>query len=325
MLDLPGSCRSSALADPGGYRCDRLVDVVEYLRQHLGLQRIDVLAHSAGTNLALLHAEPHPDRVRRLVLVGPGGAAVGVRATGEQRRAVADLRSSQPWFLHASRVLNALLAADVGAGGAGEQSEIEQALAPFSYGRWDPVAQAHHAAGRHQRAAAAATVYAAPGGLRPAAHPRRAGRGGRVGPAGGGRVRCGQVPSRWFATSLLCCRSHGSSCRRERGTCRGSTTAHASSGPSPTFSHLDPGPRVVTPCHDRAAGGKSRRAASRGPYRGGVERQRSRAWRVAERLRLVEEPGLRPVGSRAWWRRLALALGAGLGANILLRAFDLFG
>ncbi|MEZ0166531.1 hypothetical protein AB2L27_17365 [Kineococcus sp. LSe6-4] len=56
-----------------------------------------------------------------------------------------------------------------------------------------------------------------------------------------------------------------------------------------------------------------------------MERRRSRAWRVAERLRLVEEPGLRPVGSRAWWRRLALALGGGLGANVLLHAVDLFG
>ncbi|WP_380166792.1 hypothetical protein [Jannaschia sp. R86511] len=30
---------------------------------------------------------------------------------------------------------------------------------------------------------------------------------------------------------------------------------------------------------------------------------------MAERLGLVEEPGLRPLGSRAWWLRLALAVG----------------
>src|SRR4051812_42992500 len=51
-LDLRGTGRSQEQGDPTSYRCDRLVDDVEALRTHLGLDRIDVLAHSAGANLA---------------------------------------------------------------------------------------------------------------------------------------------------------------------------------------------------------------------------------------------------------------------------------
>ena len=163
VLDLPGSGGSAAPADLAGYRCDRLVDVVEDLRQHLGLERIDVLAHSAGTNLALLYAERHPDRIGRLVLLGPSGAVLGLRVRAEQRRAVADLRRGEPWFPPASAVLDAVLAGQVDLGEEAERDRVEQALAPFSYGRWDNSTRAHHAAGAQQRNAAAAVVFAGPG------------------------------------------------------------------------------------------------------------------------------------------------------------------
>src|SRR4051812_12245400 len=67
-LDLRGTGRSG-VAHLDSYRCDRLVDDVEALRVHLGLERIDLLGHSAGANLAALYAARHPARVGRLVLV----------------------------------------------------------------------------------------------------------------------------------------------------------------------------------------------------------------------------------------------------------------
>jgi pimeloyl-ACP methyl ester carboxylesterase len=55
-LDLRGTGQSAVPEDPATYRCDRLVDDVEALRRHLGLERMDVLAHSAGGSLAMLYA-----------------------------------------------------------------------------------------------------------------------------------------------------------------------------------------------------------------------------------------------------------------------------
>ncbi|MBK6028018.1 alpha/beta fold hydrolase, partial [Streptomyces sp. MBT59] len=52
LPDLRGTGASGVPEDPSTYRCDRLVDDVEALREHLGLERIDVLAHSAGADLA---------------------------------------------------------------------------------------------------------------------------------------------------------------------------------------------------------------------------------------------------------------------------------
>src|SRR4051794_31683991 len=68
LLDLRGTGGSAEPQDPATYRCDRLVGDVEALRQHLGLDRIDLLAHSAGAAVALLYAIRHHDRIGRLVL-----------------------------------------------------------------------------------------------------------------------------------------------------------------------------------------------------------------------------------------------------------------
>ena len=60
LLDLRGTGASAAPADPATYRCDRQVGDVEALRAQLGLDRVDLLAHSAGAALALRYAARHP-------------------------------------------------------------------------------------------------------------------------------------------------------------------------------------------------------------------------------------------------------------------------
>jgi pimeloyl-ACP methyl ester carboxylesterase len=112
LLDLRGSGHSAVPADPGTYRCDRLVDDVEALREHLGLERMDILAHSAGGSLALLYAARFPERVARLALITVTPWALGMPATAEDRLEAARLREGEPWFEEAFPAFEAWLKGD---------------------------------------------------------------------------------------------------------------------------------------------------------------------------------------------------------------------
>lgn len=76
-LDLRGTGQSATPEDAASYRCDRLVDDVDARREHLGLDRIDLLAHCAGANLAALYVGRHPLQVSKLALITPSVTAVG--------------------------------------------------------------------------------------------------------------------------------------------------------------------------------------------------------------------------------------------------------
>ncbi|MFG2888376.1 alpha/beta fold hydrolase [Streptomyces sp. NPDC048248] len=157
LLDLRGTGRSALPKDVSSYRCDHLVDDVEALREHLGLPRMSLLGHSAGTNIATQYAARHPKRIGKLALIGPSTRAVGVTITGDTRRELARLRKDESWFPTAFTALEAIIE---GAGSDGE------AIAPFLYGRWDSETRKHHAAGRPRNEEAVA-LFAAEGAFRP--------------------------------------------------------------------------------------------------------------------------------------------------------------
>ncbi|MET9466787.1 alpha/beta hydrolase [Streptomyces sp. NPDC006544] len=155
--DLRGTGRSAVPEDTASYRCDRLVEDVEALREHLGLPRVDLLAHSAGANIATQYAARYPERVHKLALIGPGVRAVGIPIAGATRRELARLRADEPWFPAAFAALEAITE---GTGGDWE------AVAPFLSGRWDAAARAHQAAARPGNQEAVA-LFAADGAFTP--------------------------------------------------------------------------------------------------------------------------------------------------------------
>ncbi|MFE0376912.1 alpha/beta fold hydrolase [Streptomyces inhibens] len=162
MLDLRGTGGSGIPVDPATYRCDRQVLDVEALRRHLGLDRVDVLAHSAAGDLALLYAARYPERIRTLSLITARARALGVDFTVEHRLEAAALRTAEPWFGSARDAFDAVWA------GTATDADFDAAT-PFFYGRWDAAAQAHAASEVAQCNEEAAEIYASSGAFEPAA------------------------------------------------------------------------------------------------------------------------------------------------------------
>ncbi|MFE5483479.1 alpha/beta fold hydrolase [Streptomyces sp. NPDC056527] len=162
MLDARGTGDSGFPADPATYRCDRQVDDVEALREHFGWDSVDVLAHSAGGDLAILYAARYPRRVRTLSLIAARARALGVDFTVEHRREVLALRAAEPWFETARDAYEALWS------GSATDADFDAAV-PFFYGRWDAAARAHAAADVEQSNESAADLFASSGAFDPAA------------------------------------------------------------------------------------------------------------------------------------------------------------
>jgi len=162
LFDLRGTGRSAVPSDPTTYRCDCLVPDLEALRRHLGLEQFDLLAHSGGTNLAQRYLEEHSDRVGKLALITPSAMAAGIDVPGEIRAELAALRSNEPWYAEASTALKALMAGEATA-------DTMNAIAPFSYGRWDAAARSHHAGQAGHRNLTAFTTFVSEGAFDPPA------------------------------------------------------------------------------------------------------------------------------------------------------------
>ncbi|MGW8760908.1 alpha/beta fold hydrolase [Streptomyces sp. NPDC055815] len=147
LPDTRGTGASAMPADLATCRVDRLVADVEALRHHLGLDRVDLLGHSAGGSLAMLYAAAHPDRLTSLTLVTPSFAAVGLPSdTGEQE--VIAARAAEPWHAEAAAAHRHMKTAKTFA----EAAPYRFAFEPLMYGRWDQAARAHAAADSAQRA-----------------------------------------------------------------------------------------------------------------------------------------------------------------------------
>jgi pimeloyl-ACP methyl ester carboxylesterase len=147
-MDSRGVGLSADPADPATFGADRLIYDVEALRVHLGLDQMDLLAHSAGAVLATLYAAVYPERLSRLVLVTPGLSAAGAEGTEEDLRTALARRAAEPWYPAALAAVEKIFAGDLSV-------ETFAASRPLYYGRWDEAARAHATAGvspRHQAA-----------------------------------------------------------------------------------------------------------------------------------------------------------------------------
>lgn len=143
LLDNRGTGESDLPDDRSSLQFPRLADDIEDVRAAFGLDRVDVLGHSAGCPVVLTYAARHPERVDRLVLVTPSGRPFGWSA--DDLDAIRAGRADEPWYADASDAVAAMESAN-----PRFRSELERETRPFWYGRWDPTTQAHAASADDQ-------------------------------------------------------------------------------------------------------------------------------------------------------------------------------
>lgn len=71
FYDQRGAGRSTLVSDSAALSGERFVDDLEAVRQHFALRRATLLGHSWGAGVAAMYAIRYPERVERLLLVGP--------------------------------------------------------------------------------------------------------------------------------------------------------------------------------------------------------------------------------------------------------------
>lgn len=148
--------------DPASSRCDVRADALESVRVQLGVERLDLLGHSAGANVVLRYAERYPARVARLLLVTPSTRAVGIDIDDEARSAVARNRVGEPWYEDAAAALERIRSGD-------PLAADWDAIAPFSHGRWDAAAAAYDAQMNAQLDPVTVAAFGADGAFDPPA------------------------------------------------------------------------------------------------------------------------------------------------------------
>lgn len=156
LLDPRGTGDSASPADPAGSRVDRQAEDVEALRAALGLERVDLLGHSAAGDLVLAYAARYPERVRSLVLVCARARTAGIDFPVERRREALELRRDEPWYEEVRPAFERAVS------GKADDADFDL-LDRLSYGRWDAAAQAHAAACATWFDEEAAAAYLAPG------------------------------------------------------------------------------------------------------------------------------------------------------------------
>ncbi len=130
LLSPRGSAGSDAADD---YRLESYVSDLEKLREHLGVERLDLLGFSHGGIVAMAYAAAFGPRVRRLVLACTL-AVWGEEAEAAMHRGI-EARGDQPWFEEAKRAIEEEQ--------AGEFASSEELVAnvqrqiPLYFHRWE--------------------------------------------------------------------------------------------------------------------------------------------------------------------------------------------
>lgn len=153
LLDSRGSGDSELPADRASLAFPRLADDAEDARLAIGDDAVDVLGHSAGCPVALLHAARYPEAVRRLVLVTPSGRPFGWPA--DDLDDIRAQRAGEPWYAEAAEAAEIASTANPAL-----RSELDRVMRPLWYGRWDERTQAHAARADDQVSLRAAAGYA---------------------------------------------------------------------------------------------------------------------------------------------------------------------
>jgi proline-specific peptidase len=103
ILNPRGTGPSDRPADRGAYHVDDYVSDLEELRNHLALERMNLLGYSHGGIVAQAYASERPGRVSRLVL-----SSTAARFGPEQQaatQAAKEKRSEQPWYADAAAAM----------------------------------------------------------------------------------------------------------------------------------------------------------------------------------------------------------------------------
>jgi pimeloyl-ACP methyl ester carboxylesterase len=126
--------RGTGGSDPAGdYQIEDYADDLEELREHLGLEGMQLLGHSHGGVAVTAYAAKHPERVERLILASTL-ARFGAEQAGAMEAAM-ESRAGQPWYDDAREALETELRGEFTNGR--ELTELVLRMFPFyfaSYG-----------------------------------------------------------------------------------------------------------------------------------------------------------------------------------------------
>ena len=128
------SPRGSHGSDPADdYRLESYVADLEALREHLGVEQLDLLGFSHGGIVAMAYAAAFGSRIRRLLLVDTL-AVWGEEAEAAMNDGI-EKRRGEPWFAEAAKAIEAEQ--------AGEFSSVDELIAnvqrqaPLYFHRWE--------------------------------------------------------------------------------------------------------------------------------------------------------------------------------------------
>lgn len=129
---------------------------VECLREHLGLERVLLVGHSAGARLAIAYAAQYPNRLDGMVLITPPASTVGGEATDTHD--LIERRRGDPAFDAALAAMEAGPELDDAADPEAAFNAWQQQIAPLGYATWGPAEQAR-AQGAYYRLAPARAYF----------------------------------------------------------------------------------------------------------------------------------------------------------------------